>query len=260
MDAKSKTALGGVVFRLCLLIISVGPKGPSTRREIVAPLLSMKKKLLSVFIDESGDDGFGKDGSSEFYFFTLVFHDQEKDITDNINKIAHLPVFHAGPILRKETPFENIGPEDRKKLFQSIFVFVSTLPVRWKTFRYEKRQFSGYSSLQRRMFRDLRVYLYEHDAFFAAFDEIIVYYDKGQHNLFSLLNLAFGDAPFPSSFHLDVRPNHYRLFQVADFVSSIRLLESKWRNHSITEFEAGFIDEWHFKNVYLRTLNKKELK
>lgn len=220
----------------------------------------MVRKLLSVFIDESGDDGFGKEGSSEFYFFTLVFHDQSKDITDNISKIAHLPVFHAGPILRKETPFENDEPEDRKKLFQSIFVFASALPVRWKTFRYEKRVFSDYSALQRKMFRDLRQYLYDHESFFSSFDETIVYYDKGQHNLFSMLNLAFGDAPFPSSFHSDVKPGHYRLFQVADFVSTIRLLESKRSNHTISEFEIGFIDEWHFKNVYLRTLNRKEMK
>ncbi len=29
---------------------------------------------------------------------------------------------------------------------------------------------------------------------------------------------------------------------------------------TITEFEARFIDEWHFKNVYLKMLNRKEMK
>ena len=248
-----------IVFSQYLLIISLGPKGPSTWREIVAPFISLAKKLLSIFIDESGDDGFGKEGSSEFYFFTLVFHDQNKEISGNIEKIAHLPVFHAGPILRKEPPFENEDPEKRKKLFQSIFVFASGLPVSWKTFCYEKKMFPNYGLLQRRMFRDLKDYLYAHEAFFSAFEEVIVYYDKGQHNLFAILNLAFGEAPFSSSFHSDVKPDHYRLFQVADFVSTIRLLEAKRRNHTISEFENGFIDDWHFKNVYLRTINRKEL-
>ena len=51
----------GVVFQLGFRIIDVGPKGPSTRREIVSPfILPMEKKLLSVFVDGSGDDGFGK--------------------------------------------------------------------------------------------------------------------------------------------------------------------------------------------------------
>ena len=38
-------------------MIQSGPKGPSTRREIVALLIYMAKKVLSVFIDESSDDG-----------------------------------------------------------------------------------------------------------------------------------------------------------------------------------------------------------
>ena len=78
--------------------------------------------------------------------------------------------------------------------------------------------------------------------------------------IFAVLNLAFSDAPFTNSFHQDVKPGHYRLFQVADFVSTVRLLEAKRENHSITDFEREFIDDWHFKNVYLRTLNRKELR
>ena len=237
----------------------MGPKGPSTWREIVALLIYMMKKVLSIFIDESGDDGFGKKGSSEFYFFTLVFHDQTHSIGDNIKRIDHLPVFHAGPSLRKEPPFENENPAVRKKLFQSIFVFSASLPVHWKTFRYVKKEFADYPSLQRRIFRDLRTYLFDHADFFSSFSKIIVYYDRGQHNLFAALNLAFGDAPFSNEFHKNVRADHYRLFQVADFVSTVRLLEAKRENGTLTEFERGFIDDWHFKHVYLRMLNRKEI-
>ena len=88
----------------------------------------------------------------------------------------------------------------------------------------------------------------------------MIYYDKGQHNLSSVLNLAFAEAPFPNMFHDGVRPELYRLFQVADFVSTIRLLEEKWADKSITGFEAAFIDERHFKNVYLKMLKRKEMK
>ena len=251
----------GVVFQLGFRIIDVGPKGPSTRREIVSPfILPMEKKLLSVFVDESGDDGFGKKGSSEFYIFTMVFHDQRLSVKSNIEKIVHLPVFHAGPILRGEEPFDNADPKERKKLFQSIFVFASALPVKWVTFKYRKGEFKDYLSLQRRIFRDLRRFLYNHESFFSGFDDTIIYYGKGQHNLSSVLNLAFADAPFPNLFHDDVKPELYRLFQVADFVSTIRLLEEKKMTKTITEFEARFIDEWHFKNVYLKMLNRKEMK
>lgn len=222
-------------------------------------LLKMRTTKLSIFIDESGDDGFGKEGSSEFYIFTLVFHDQSDSIKSNIEKIKNLPTFHAGPILRKEGPFKQDSPKDRKKLFQSIFVFSSSLPVKWVSFRYRKKEFNDYLEFQRRIFRDLRKYLFDHESYFSKFSEIVIYYDKGQHNLSSVLNLAFSDAPFKSVFHADVKPERYRLFQVADFISTIRLLEAKRSDGSLTPFEARFIDKKHFKNVYLRMINRKEM-
>ena len=57
----------------------------------------MIKKILSVFIDESGDFGFIKD-ASKYYLTTLVFHDQSIDISSNIEKIKDKPVFWLFPI------------------------------------------------------------------------------------------------------------------------------------------------------------------
>ncbi|MGM9858393.1 MAG: DUF3800 domain-containing protein [Bacilli bacterium] len=78
------------------------------------------KKILSVFIDESGDFGFIKD-ASKYYLITLVFHNQSIDINPNIEKIKDKPVFHAGPIIRREYPFEDESIENRKKYF-SLFL------------------------------------------------------------------------------------------------------------------------------------------
>ena len=47
------------------------------------------KKILSVFIDESGDFGFIK-GASKYYLITLVFHKQSIDINSNIEKLGYL--------------------------------------------------------------------------------------------------------------------------------------------------------------------------
>lgn len=80
------------------------------------------KKILSVFIDESGDFGFIKD-ASKYYLTTLVFHDQSIDISSNIEKIKDKPVFHAGPIIRREYPFQNESIEDRKNISNSFYVY-----------------------------------------------------------------------------------------------------------------------------------------
>ena len=110
-----------------------------------------------------------------------------------------------------------------------IFVFSSSLPVKWVSFRYRKKEFNDYLEFQRRIFRDLRKYLFDHESYFSKFSEIVIYYDKGQHNLSSVLNLAFSDAPFKSVFHADVKPERYRLFQVADLVCTVELLKAKRR-------------------------------
>ena len=46
----------------------------------------MQEKILSIFIDESGD--FGKfDSKNPYYYVSLVLHDQSIDITENIKNL-----------------------------------------------------------------------------------------------------------------------------------------------------------------------------
>lgn len=80
------------------------------------------EKILSVFIDESWDFGFIKD-ASKYYLTTLVFHDQSIDISSNIEKINDKPVFHAGPIIRREYTFQNESIEDKKNISNSFYVY-----------------------------------------------------------------------------------------------------------------------------------------
>ena len=72
-------------------------------------------KILSIFIDESGDVGFIKD-ASKYYIITFVMHNQNDDVKSNIDKIKDYPTFHAGPIIRREYPFDNMEMKDRKKI------------------------------------------------------------------------------------------------------------------------------------------------
>lgn len=53
----------------------------------------MAKRKLSVFIEESGDTGF-EFGASRYYVVSLVFHEQNNDISSQLNKFKDDPVFH----------------------------------------------------------------------------------------------------------------------------------------------------------------------
>ena len=73
-------------------------------------------KELSIFVDESGDFGDYAEHSS-YYIISMVIHDQNNDISNDIEILErHLTeigypnhCLHAGPIIRNETPYRHEG-------------------------------------------------------------------------------------------------------------------------------------------------------
>ncbi|MCR4717026.1 MAG: hypothetical protein K5656_07575 [Lachnospiraceae bacterium] len=81
----------------------------------------MSDRILSVFIDESGDFG-PYEQHSPYYLVSLVLHDQSIDISKNIADFeSHLKnlgyehhAVHTGPLIRRESDYSNDLIEDRK--------------------------------------------------------------------------------------------------------------------------------------------------
>ena len=110
-----------------------------------------KLGILSVFVDESGDFG-GYSPHSPYYIVTMVFHDQTKDISAQIQKldseILSLGyekdfVIHTAPLIRKEEMFFSVSPNERRALFTKLFYFVIKSEIHYKTFVFEKKQFEN---------------------------------------------------------------------------------------------------------------------
>ena len=220
------------------------------------------KKVLSIFVDESGNVGFNSEGASEFYIVSLVFHNQSFDISEQLIKIKNDPVFHVGPIINGKDEYANMNPRERQKLLNKILIFTSITPINQKTFVYDKNDFNeDRYKLLHKMSNDLNAFLLSNQEFFLSFDETIVYYDGGQQIVSNALAFAFGSVGFNVTFKERVKPENYRLFQVADFISTIMLISSKLNKHKkLSRNEAAFLDQRHLKNLYLRTIKKKELK
>ena len=91
----------------------------------------MAEKILSVFIDESGDFG-PYDFHAPFYLVAMVLHNQDVDISKNIDDLEnHLTnigykqhAIHTGPLIRRESVYANDLMEERKRLFNALFNFV----------------------------------------------------------------------------------------------------------------------------------------
>lgn len=90
----------------------------------------MTKRKLSVFIDESGDLG-GYNEVTEFYVISFVFHDQNNDISGQIEKLTNSMkqysnepfAIHTEPLIRREEMYEEMLPEDRRNIFTKLFFF-----------------------------------------------------------------------------------------------------------------------------------------
>ena len=104
-------------------------------------------KDLSVFVDESGDFG-PYDYHTPYYIVTLVFHDQDMDVTDAIRHFERsltemdLPaqhIVHAGPLIRREELYLNMSIDERKKIFNRAFNFLRTTEIAYKAFIVEKK-------------------------------------------------------------------------------------------------------------------------
>ena len=125
-------------------------------------------KNLSIFIDESGDFGF-KDGASECYLLTFVLHDQKKDISDNLRRTEKLPVFHGGPLIRRESPFDHSEEKERQRIFRKFSAFVSFLPIMAIAFQWKKKEFhSDNFAMEATMARKLNQFLMDNHEYLDA--------------------------------------------------------------------------------------------
>lgn len=220
------------------------------------------KKQLSIFVDESGNVGFNSEGASDFYIISMIFHNQMDDITNQLNKVKSEKTFHIGPLIAGKEIYKGLSIQERQKSLNKMLIFTSILPITQKTFIYNKKRFhDDKHKLLNAISKDLCFFLIEKRDYFLSFDEIIIYYDGGQQIVSKALTLAFNKEEYKVVFKQKVRPDKYRLFQVADFISTITLINAKLSTFKkMSKTESTFMNRRHLKNVYLRTINKKEFK
>ena len=92
--------------------------------------IHMPKKILSIFIDESGDFGV-YNFRSPLYLVTMVFHDQQNSITKSIQGLeTHLQslgypqhAIHTGPLIRRESIYLHDIWKTENVFFMHFFTF-----------------------------------------------------------------------------------------------------------------------------------------
>ena len=224
-------------------------------------------KELSIFIDESGDFGeYSK--HSPFYIITMVFHDQRKDLSEEIIRLREEFinlgyeddfVVHTGPLIRKEEIYYKLLPNDRRAIFTKLFFFTMKSEIKYRSFVYNKRKYDNSMELEARMTREIALFLRDNLAFFQEFNKVILYYDNGQKQITRILNSVFTDEL--SCYDIRrVMPKDYKLFQAADLICTLELMDAKCAYGELTKSEiAVFHSKRDLYKQFIRPLKSKRI-
>lgn len=220
---------------------------------------------LSIFVDESGDIG----DCSTFYLIALVFHDQDEDLREGVEKYVRslsdsgldaVP-FHFAPIMRGHDQYEAMTLDTRKSYFSHFRIFAERAPYRYHVLCYEKSQFPSVYKLAERIERDLEEFINSQLTFFQRFDRVKIYYDNGQQIVKHAVHQAIRNCLSKhAAIYRNARPNDYHLFQVADYVCGIELAALRHELHADNPTDHRFFgDKRSFTRNYLRRVREKLL-
>lgn len=227
-------------------------------------------RKLSVFVDESGSFLY-PDRDSRFYIIGMVFHDQSMDIrrqlNDMLRSIDELGldpetfVFHAGPLIRREQGYEFLGRRLRERIFARMMTFARKVDFRYKCVIADKRYVTGPEQLADRLKSELSSFVESHKTDMERLGAVKIYYDCGQSVVTNIIHEVF--ERFLSckvEFAQGVRPDRYRLFQLADLVCTVNLIALKLdTGMGMSRSEAKFFGgPKAFKHNILRRIRSKE--
>jgi len=223
-------------------------------------------KVVSVFIDESGDFGEYSD-TSPYYMVSMVFHEQNIDISGDIavldrhiNELGFPPhAVHTGPLIRRESIYRQYSDEkSRAKLLNAMYNFVRKLEIHYICPYIDKKDCKDFIELNSKLSAEISAQLRNNDSYLNSFDKIIIYYDNGQQELTNIIT-SYSSLFMQVEFR-KVKPSDYKLFQAADLICTWELLSLKAKEENFSSSEKVFFDSpsKFMKNRY-KLISKKKL-
>ncbi len=221
------------------------------------------KQKLNIFIDESGDFGFVH-GSSHLYAISFTIHESNHSIKDdlqylnyNLAKQHYNGMLHLAYLIAKRDDYSCFSLEKRQKIFWTIFNFARKVPIKLKTFLFDKRYMNCKNQLMKAIFTQITAFIKEHQKYFNLFEKIVIYYDNGQETLSFILNTIFATN---ESVEIQVDFDHVtkRLFQVSDMLTVIDKLDYKFHNNiPFTKAERYFFSNKEIEYIRNKLKNKR---
>ena len=226
----------------------------------------MSESVVSCFIDEAGD--FGEfEAHSPFYVVSVVVHDQSNSIQSEIDSLDKYltsigygdHTIHTGPLIRRESVYDDTLMEERKKIFNLLFRFIRNLPIKFFTVRIRKSECKDSDVLEARLTKAIKAELERTLEFWNSFDKIIIYYDNGQKPIKRIFNVLF-NSMFSNVEIRKISPSDYRLFQASDLICTMEHITGKIEIGQFSHTESEFFSSRRdFKRDYMRKLDQQRL-
>lgn len=220
---------------------------------------------LSIFVDEAGDFGH-YEPHEPFYVLTLVFHNQQNSIgqevsylNDALKHTAHVGgrAVHTGPLIRREDEYSDMSVDERRSQFMKLLAFQRKCPIQYISFVFKKREYSEIA-LMEKMYSVLLAFLRRSIECLQGFDNVIIYYDDGQREVKRVLHAAFDRVISNAEFRF-VQPSHYKLAQVADLICTIELLDAKRTSHMLTKSDRLFFYKAGELRRIIKTVQRRKI-
>lgn len=219
-------------------------------------------KRLNIFVDETGEFGFGK-GSSEFYGVSFTFHEHNDDIMSELEKlnnrldrIGYTNMIHMADLIMRRGDYSNFDIKKRKSIFNAIYQFSRRILVKYHTIIIAKKYADTSIILRQQLSIQINKMIKDHEKYFNKFDTIVLYYDNGQETLGIILDSIF--LRF-DGFEHRVNFNHKekRLFQVSDMLTYMDKCAYKHKNNiRFSKGELYFFSHEEMRKI-IKELDKK---
>lgn len=213
-------------------------------------------KNISIYIDESGNFDFSKQGS-KFYVLSFVMIDSSIE-NKEVFKGVKYKSFHAVPLIKGQDEFLGLSTIERRKIFRNFATCVEIAPITYKCFFLNKRDFENKEQFIKKLVRDMHAYMMDPENHFKDFDHITFYYDDGQDEISYSLKILL-DILYSNSTLVNVKEKT-RMLEIADYVSEIYLLKQKLDLNILTRYEKNFFKIKELRNNYIRPFLRKLVK
>jgi hypothetical protein len=189
---------------------------------------------INIFIDESGDFGFG-DGHAEYYVVSFVIHDIKDSITNQINyfnqkleNLEHIGMVHLGDLVHGNNSYKGWSIDERKSVMWSTIFFAQRCPIKYHSLIINRRFINNDQQLNQTLFRTIKSFIEVISPTLDSYDKIKIYYDNEQKRLATIFDTAFinYNVERVSDFDKDEK----RLFQVADLLTYVDKTIYKYDN------------------------------